>query len=410
VLAVGGTLGLAAWGFTALTRSRSKAWGEAYQFHERMRVRHLQQGLGAAKDIKVLGREDEFIAQYRTYNEGAARVGQRQSTVQQLPRLFLELLAIVGLAGAVFVLIARGSRVEVLLPTMGLCAAAAFRLMPSVNRLLGAMQGVRFSLPSVETLRHELLLLQKIDPPPATTGSPFAAELTLEHISFKYPGSDRWALDDVSMTVTCGMSTGFIGGSGAGKSTLVDIILGLLPPVTGTVCVDGSDIQMQLRGWQNQIGYVPQAIFLTDDTLRRNVALGLPDDRIDEAAVWRALHFAQLDRFVGELPDGLDTIVGERGVRLSGGQRQRIGIARALYHDPAVLVLDEATSSLDIHTERGLLKAVRALRGEKTLLIVAHRLSAVERCDRVYRLENGVVIDHGATGAVLANMRASAPL
>jgi ATP-binding cassette, subfamily B, bacterial PglK len=275
--------------------------------------------------------------------------------------------------------------------------------------LLGAMQGVRFSLPSIETLRHELLLLHHTDSP-VTTNSPLATALTLEHISFKYPGTDRWALNDVSMTVPRGASVGFIGGSGAGKSTLVDIVLGLLTPVSGAVCVDGADIQTGLRGWQNQIGYVPQAIFLTDDTLRRNVALGLPDGRIDEPAVWRALHFAQLDLFAADLPDGLDTIVGERGIRLSGGQRQRIGIARALYHDPAVLVLDEATSSLDIHTERGLLEAVRALRGDKTLLVVAHRLSTVECCDRVYRLENGKVVDQGATAAVLASMRIVVPL
>ena len=185
---------------------------------------------------------------------------------------------------------------------------------------------------------------------------------------------------------------GFIGTSGAGKSTLVDILLGLLTPDTGEVRVDGKDIQANLRNWQDQIGYVPQSIFLTDDTLRRNVAFGLADEQIDDAAVQRAIRAAQLEEFVAGLPDGLETLVGERGIRLSGGQRQRIGIARALYHDPAVLVLDEATSALDTDTELGVMQAVTALQGNKTILIVAHRLSTVEHCDRLYRLEQGMVV------------------
>jgi ABC-type multidrug transport system fused ATPase/permease subunit len=201
------------------------------------------------------------------------------------------------------------------------------------------------------------------------------------------------ALHDVSLSIPRGASIGFIGGSGAGKSTLVDVILGLLTPVAGAVLVDGIDIQTHTRGWQDQIGYVPQSVFLTDDTLRRNIAFGLPDKQIDDGAVRRALAAAQLDELVEQAPNGLDTFVGERGVRLSGGQRQRIGIARALYRDPAVLVLDEATSSLDTVTERGVMDAVRALRGEKTLLVVAHRLSTVEHCDRLLRLERGKVVE-----------------
>jgi len=185
----------------------------------------------------------------------------------------------------------------------------------------------------------------------------------------------------------------------------VDVILGLLTPVSGTVKVDGCDIQTNLRGWQDQIGYVSQTIFLTDDSLRRNVAFGLPEEHIDDEAVRRAIHAAQLDQFVSELPQGLDTVVGERGVRLSGGQRQRIGIARALYHRPSVLVLDEATSSLDSATERGVMDAVRALHGDKTILIVAHRLSTVEHCDRLYRLERGRLVEEGEAAVLLGRVR-----
>jgi ABC-type multidrug transport system fused ATPase/permease subunit len=200
------------------------------------------------------------------------------------------------------------------------------------------------------------------------------------------------ALDDLSLRIQKGESIGFIGPSGSGKSTLVDVVLGLLTPSPGQVLVDGDDIQKNLRAWQDQIGYVPQSIYLTDDTLRRNVAFGLPDGEIDDAAVKRAIRAAQLEDFVAGLPKDLETIVGERGVRLSGGQRQRIGIARALYHDPVVLVLDEATSALDTATERGVMEAVTALRGNKTILIVAHRLSTVANCDRLYRLEQGKIV------------------
>jgi ABC-type multidrug transport system fused ATPase/permease subunit len=195
---------------------------------------------------------------------------------------------------------------------------------------------------------------------------------------------------------------GFVGPSGSGKSTLVDVVLGLLTPDAGQVQVDGIDIRKNLRAWQDQIGYVPQSIYLTDDTLRRNVAFGLPDGEIDEAAVWRAIRAAQLEEFVAGLPTGLDTLVGERGIRLSGGQRQRIGIARALYHDPAVLVLDEATSALDTATERGVMQAVNALQGSKTILIVAHRLSTVAQCHRLFRLELGRIAGESAPGGAEA--------
>jgi ABC-type multidrug transport system fused ATPase/permease subunit len=231
--------------------------------------------------------------------------------------------------------------------------------------------------------------------------APLRHTLELHRVSFTYPAAHAPSLTDLSLTVRRGESVGFVGASGAGKSTLVDIVLGLLASEAGEVWVDGKNIQTNLRNWQDQIGYVPQSIFLTDDTLRRNVAFGLANEQIDEAAVWRAIRAAQLDELVHTLPQGLDTVVGERGIRLSGGQRQRIGIARALYHDPGVLVLDEATSSLDTTTERGVIQAVNALRGDKTVLIVAHRLSTVEHCDRLYRLEQGKVIEEGTPSAMV---------
>lgn len=395
------SVGLAGIGFHRFTRKRISRWGEARQHHEGLRIQHLQQGLGGAKDVKLLGREDEFLNQYRTHNAGSAKIGSRQATLQALPRLFLELLAVSGLAALVLVMVLQGKSVDTLLPTLGLFAAAAFRLMPSVNRVLSAVQSVRFSVPVVDTLSSELAVLDSREFVDTGAGLPFCDRITLNHINFRYPSAAASALEDISLSIPRGGAVGFIGGSGAGKSTLVDVLLGLLTPDSGTVEIDGVDIKNNLRGWQDQIGYVPQSIFLTDDSLRRNVAFGLPEVQINEAAVWRALRAAQLEAFVRGLPEGLETQVGERGIRLSGGQRQRIGIARALYHDPTVLVLDEATSSLDTETESGVMEAVRLLQGDKTLVIVAHRLSTVKNCDYLYRLEGGRIVNEGGVAAVL---------
>jgi ABC-type multidrug transport system fused ATPase/permease subunit len=389
------TLGLAAWGFQRFTRALLLRWGQARQHHEGMRIQHLQQGLGGAKDVKLLGREADFIAQYRLHNDGTARIFSHVTTVQQLPRLWLELLAAVGLASLVLVMVAQGKPLGSLLPALGVFAIAAFRLMPSISRIMGSVQSMRYSMPAVDTLYHELALLHETSTSTRDRLLEFETGLEIDEVTYRYPDAAAPALQNVSFRISRGASIGIIGGSGAGKSTLVDVILGLLTPASGQVRVDGIDIQTNLRGWQDQIGYVPQSVFLTDDTLRRNVAFGLADDQIDDAAVRRAIRAAQLEDFINGLPEGLDALVGERGVKLSGGQRQRIGIARALYHDPSVLVLDEATSSLDTATEQGVMAAVNALHGNKTILIVAHRLSTVQHCDRLIRLEQGRVVEEG---------------
>jgi ABC-type multidrug transport system fused ATPase/permease subunit len=405
-LIVVSVLGIAAWGFHHITRKRIEHWGQARQYHDGLRIQHLQQGLGGAKDVKLLGREADFLEQYRVHDTQSARVGQLQSTLQQLPRLWLELLAVSGIAILATSMLVQNRALEFVLPTLGLFAVAAFRLIPSVNRVLSAVQSLRYGLAVIDILYAEFNLAT-----PEAVGShgpatSFGAALELSHITYAYPGAAGPALKDISLTIQCGESVGFIGASGAGKSTLVDVLLGLLAPDTGNVKLDGKDIQANLRNWQDQIGYVPQSIYLTDDTLRRNVAFGLSREEIDDAAVQRAIQAAQLEDFVASLPDGLETVVGERGIRLSGGQCQRIGIARALYHDPAVLVLDEATSSLDTETERDVMQAVRALHGRKTVVIVAHRLSTVEHCDKLYRLQGGKVVEAGAPDTMVPNQPA----
>src|SRR5471032_280291 len=387
------TLGIAGWSFHGFTSRRIRRWGEVRFVHDTLTLQHLQQGLGGVKDVKLLGREREFLALHRSHVDSSARVAQRQFTLQALPRLWLELICVAGLAVLVIVMIEQGKPLEALIPTLGLFAAAAFRFMPSFNRALGAIQSIRYSSATIDALHGELRLVDGAPAPQKGPLLPFLSTLTLDGVTFQYESANVPALRDISLTIPCRSSVGFIGRSGAGKSTLVDVILGLLTPGSGAIRADGVDITTNLRGWQDQIGYVPQSIFLTDDTLRRNVAFGLSNEEIDEAAVLRAIDAAQLRDFVSALPLGLETVVGERGVRLSGGQRQRIGIARALYHDPQVLVLDEATSALDLATEREVMEAVRALHGDKTILIIAHRHSTVEHCDRLFQLEQGCVVE-----------------
>lgn len=402
-LIVAAVLGGAAWSFHRLTRERISRLGVERQLHDGLRILHLQQGLGGVKDVKLLGRESDFLDQFQTHNLKIARVWKLQSILQSVPRLMFELLAVTGLAILVLSMLSQGREMTSILPTLGLFAAAAFRLMPSVNRVLGSVQALRYCRPAVNTIYEEIKLVG-LEPTGYKAGAPEVLhnELVITDLIYYYPGALLPALDAISINIRKGEFVGLVGSSGSGKSTLVDVILGLLSPTSGMVEVDGHDIQQALRAWQNQIGYVPQSIYLTDDTLRRNVAFGLPSEQIDDLAVQRAIKAAQLEEFIYTLPLGLDTIVGERGVRLSGGQRQRIGIARALYHDPAILVLDEATSALDVATERGVMEAVTALQGSKTIIVVAHRLSTVENCDRLFHLERGKVVRDGVPDEVLS--------
>jgi len=392
--------GLSAWLFRRFTNQRIRRWGEAQNFFKERIIRNLQQGFGGVKDVKVLGREDFFVDQYSEHLAGNATVLRRFSIAQALPRFGLEILTIAGLGVLVVTMVGSGRELDSILPVLGLFGAAAFRLLPAVNRLVGSLQLITLNRPLVEDLYRDLALPTKLNESLSRIDN-FTETIDLDEISFSYKNAPKPALHGVSLTVRRGEAVGLVGPSGSGKSTLVDVLLGLLAPQSGGVRVDGKDIQDDLRAWQNQIGYVPQSIFLIDDSLRNNVAFGIPKSKIDEQAVRDAIRSAQLEEFVATLPNGLDTVVGERGVRLSGGQRQRIGIARALYHNPSVLVLDEATSSLDTETEHGVMQAVQALQGDKTVIIVAHRLSTVEYCDRLYRLEDSRIVDEGSFEEVI---------
>lgn len=401
-------LGGAGWTFYRVTRKWISNWGVERQLHDGLRFQHLQQGLDGAKDVKLLGRESDFLAQFHTHNMKSARAGGLQSILQSYPRLMFELLVVIGLTILVISMLSQDGDMKSIIPTLGLFAAAAFRLMPSVTKILTSLQKLRFNIPVINVLNKEINLTTT-EPVTKQTNCPelFKNELTLTKLMYQYPGAALPALDGVSIKIQKGESVGFIGSSGSGKSTLADVILGLLSPNAGNIDVDGKNIHLTLRQWQDQIGYVPQSIYLTDDTFRRNIAFGLPDSQIDDVAIKRAMHAAQLEDFVSGLPDGMETIVGERGIRLSGGQRQRIGIARALYHDPDVLVLDEATSALDTATEVGVMQAINALHGKKTIIIVAHRLSTVEDCDRLYRLDQGRVVEEGTPEEIIPSTKST---
>ncbi|MEE3202998.1 MAG: ABC transporter ATP-binding protein [Acidobacteriota bacterium] len=404
-------LGCAAWGFHLYTRGRLLRLGIARQHHDGQRIQELQQGLGGVKEAKLLGRESGFLAKYEEHNAESARIEQFQATLQLLPRLWIELLAVTGLATLIITMLAQGQQAATIVPTLGLFAAAAFRLMPSAYRVLGAVQNLPYGMPVIKILREELKLTPELPINVEATfdsrvSNSFKNDIELVNVDYMYPSSSEPALTGLNISIRKGELIGFVGPSGSGKSTLVDIVLGLLTPTSGEVQVDKENIQADLRSWQDQIGYVPQSVYLTDDTLRNNVAFGIPPVRIDEGALNRAIQAAQLDTFVVSQPDGLDTVVGERGVRLSGGQLQRIGIARALYHDPSVLVLDEATSALDTLTEKGVMNSVEALQGSKTLLIVAHRLSTVKHCSRLYQLDRGRVIAEGTPARLLREQKA----
>lgn len=395
-------LGVSGYLFFRTTRRRLLDWGEKRQNHVGLTGKYLIQGLSGVKDVKLTGREENFVSLFAEHNNANAKILTRVITLGQTPRLYLELLAVAGLAGLIILMMLQNKPLNLLIPTLGIFVAAAFRMIPSVNRIIAALQNITYSKPVVNLLYEEFCLIKNHQKTVLkSVYSKFNDCIEIKRLKFRYEESDLYALDDVSLKVQKGVCIGFIGQSGSGKSTLVDIILGLLKPSEGQVFVDGKDIQGNLRGWQDQVGYVPQSIYLTDDTLRRNIAFGIPNDLIIDDNVSYALKAAQLDVFISDLPDGLETVVGERGVRLSGGQRQRIGIARALYHNPEVLILDEATSALDGLTEDGVMEALDIMHGVKTLIIVAHRLSTVENCDMLYRFENGKIVESGKPSLIL---------
>ncbi|OHB98720.1 MAG: hypothetical protein A2W74_08060 [Planctomycetes bacterium RIFCSPLOWO2_12_38_17] len=404
-------LGTFIFAFYRILRKKIGELGKLSQHYGEKMIQWVNQGLGGLKETKVLGREEFFINTFDKNSKGLARVQLFMHVINQLPRSFLETICMISMLLIMLLIIVQNKEIQSIIPTLSIFAMAAFRIIPSMNRIFAATAVLRFNSYSVEVVYNDLVSLNKdlntndvAKRADATeTVIVFNKVIELKNVYYQYPNANRLALNDISIKIPQHYSVGFVGPSGAGKTTLVDIILGLLPPTQGKMLVDGKDIQDNLASWQRRIGYIPQNIYLSDDTIRCNIAFGLPDEQIDEEKVWSALESAQLEELVNSFSDKINTFIGERGIRLSGGQCQRIGIARALYHNPEVLVMDEGTASLDNETEREIMKAMRRLGGKKTLIIIAHRLSTVKNCDLLYFVSDGKVVNYGTYDELLIN-------
>ncbi len=355
----------------------------------------ISQTVQGIKEVKVIGKEQYFTDEYIKCGRGYVNAVQKYTLYNSIPRLLIETVCIAGIVGYMMALVASGQVLEDMLPVISAFGVAALRLMPCANRINNQLTSIAFYQPFFMGVSDNL----QDEISGKNTDMSFASEtdeklpvkksIELRNITYHYPNSEQLIFNHADMEIPVGAAVGIVGTTGAGKTTVVDILLGLLEIQTGGVYADGINIKERYRDWLKNVGYIPQMIFMLDDTIRKNVAFGVPEDKIDEDRLWEVLKEAQLDEFIRGLPEGLDTSIGERGIRISGGQRQRIGIARALYYDPEVLILDEATSALDDDTEAAVMDSINSLHGRKTLIIIAHRLHTIEKCDMIYRVENG---------------------
>lgn len=379
--------------FFKLSKSRLNTWGnERHSLLLKMN-KDLMQGFGGIKDLKIYGRETFFSEKYKIVNNTSAQIFIKTNTLSFVPRFFLELLAVLGFISLIVLMLILKQPLNTILQSLGVFVAAAFRMIPSVNRMMISMQQIKFANVTIDKLYNEFEILDDIIHKKShlisDTSLKFEKEIEFKNISFGYNDSG-YIINDFNLKINSGEFLGIVGSSGSGKSTIVDLLLGLLVPDKGGVYTDGEMIHNQLNSWQKLIGYVPQTIYLTDDTLKNNIGFGIKESEIDIARVNFAIKAAQLDDYISSLPQGLDTNVGERGVKMSGGQRQRIGIARALYNHPKILVLDEATSALDNLTEHDVMESIYLMKNI-TVIIIAHRLSTLNKCNRIIEIKSGKI-------------------
>jgi ATP-binding cassette, subfamily B, bacterial PglK len=399
-----GVLVVVAGSMFRLSQRRVTKWGFRVQAlgHDVLKV--INQALGAIKEVKVMHREDYFLQQYRKAREQQSQVMCYYETFQNIPLLSLEALFALLIGGLIILVTLEGVDHATIIPLLGLYGYVGLRLLPALARISAKLQRVGFGAAAVDQVHADYMQLLHARRADLSEGPPmpFARELRIDDVTYAYPNSAVPALNHVSLAIPNGATIGIVGPSGGGKSTLIDIILGLLLPNSGRILVDGVDTSTAVRAWQRNLGYVPQSPYLLDDTLRRNIAFGVPDNEVDELAVADAVRMAQLSDLVASLPKGLDTAIGERGIRLSGGQRQRIVISRALYRQPSVLVFDEATSALDAQTEREIAEAIDSLAGQKTIIIIAHRMTTVRKCNAIAFMVDGHIDDIGTFDELVA--------
>ena len=394
-----GLLAVCMGGFIAISKKFARGFGRECQTYKAKIYQWMNQALGGVKEVKVLGREAYFVDSYQTYYKKYAKGLRISRLLAAIPKYIVEMVSMAGLLIAIIIKIKYGrTDIVTFIPQLSAFAVAAFRLMPSVGRINEHVTNILYASPSVELVYHDLKDVESLEEEGKKqleqvldSEWEFRRELYIKKVCYRYPGMEENVIDHAEFVIKKGQIVALIGESGAGKTTLADILLGLLPPQYGKIRADEMDIFKNIDKWHKAIGYIPQTIYLSDDTIRNNVAFGIYEEQIDDEAVTEALKKAQLYEFVDGLSDGVETLVGDRGVRLSGGQRQRIGIARALYHDPEILVLDEATSALDNETETAVMEAIESLRGEKTMIIIAHRLTTIRNADVIYEVVDGKV-------------------
>jgi ATP-binding cassette subfamily C protein len=375
-------------GFYGIFHKKLAAISSGTQFHSGKVTQSIQESFGGIKEIIILGKEGFFQNIFYRHNQAYISHLASSNIHGVVPRLALEVVFISIFVGVLLMLL-WDQKLSDALPILAVYAAAAFRVMPSINRIIASIGSLSLGRASLDVLSRELKEGASNETPIFLNSREFKNNILVNSVKYKYVGKELNVINGVSLEIKKGEMVGFIGPSGSGKSTLIDIILGLLVPREGNVFIDGVNINDCVDSWQRQIGYISQSVYLVDDSLRSNIAFGVPENDIDDSRIQYAVRAARLDTLVKSAPNGLGTLVGERGVRISGGERQRIGIARALYHDPAVLVLDEATSALDVMTEGEINDIIRELKGSKTILIIAHRFTTIQNCDRVYCMRDG---------------------
>jgi ABC-type multidrug transport system fused ATPase/permease subunit len=392
-------------GYAIFVRKKITTFGKDSKYYEGKTYQQVNQSLGGIKAVKTLGRENYFSKVFSEYFLKYTYANQTAVLLAQSGRFIAETIAIGLILGVMIFLLNAGKTTNSILVTFSLFAVAAMRILPSINRLNWGFSVIRYGIPSLDEVFSHLKKCEKFliedSVKKSTDRIHFDNQIEFRNVSYKYRDSENHALEKFSLVIPKKSKVALVGASGAGKSTAIDLVLGLLKPSSGDVLVDGKNIHESLFSWQQQIGYVPQFIYILDDTIKNNIAFGVQKEFIDEEKVWVALRLAQLDSFVKGLPDGLDTMIGENGVRFSGGQRQRIGIARALYHDPKVLIMDEATAALDNKTEYDFINSIENLSGKYTIIWVAHRISTIKNCDVIFYLNHGRIIASGSYASLV---------
>ncbi|MBE5848207.1 MAG: ABC transporter ATP-binding protein [Lachnospiraceae bacterium] len=400
-----GLIGLFGYLFLFVFRKRLRRAGRKGRNSQADTRQTVLETLRSIKEIKILDREQSFLNTYDEQYRGFAESYRKFKVYSMIPKPVMETIVISGLLVIICVKVMLGTDPSAFIPTMSIFAVAAFRMLPSANRIAEYLSRIIFSRPAIDSIYHDLKAIEELighrlsAAPSEESGAkavemeslPFERAVEVKDLSFRYPSAQHDVLHDVNIEIPKNKSVAFVGPSGQGKTTMADVILGLLTPQHGGVYVDGKDIRENLGAWHQKLGYIPQTIALLDASIRENILFGIPAEEVSEERLQSAVREAQLADFINSLEEGLDTVIGESGVRLSGGQRQRIGIARALYHNPDFLVLDEATSALDNETEAAVMEAIDYLAGSKTLLIIAHRLSTIANCDIVYKVDQGTV-------------------